>query len=445
MNNPPSAASELDSPDLHQTPGQDGSVDRKDSRRIEITPILRLFWVKRRTIFGIVTAGTLLSALYAFMLTPMYTSTISLMPPETASSSSNLMSLLSTAGPAASAGSAMLGVKTPGALFSGILGSRTVREILVSRFDLVSYYKVRLVEDACKHLAANTSISENTRTGIITISVSDKNPVLASHLSQGYVAELNHIVTDHSTSSARRERLFLEERLKQIQQDLDGSSRTLSQFSSRNRTIDMPSQARAMVDAGLKLQGELIVARSELAALRQAYSEDNIRVRAASARVEELHRQLDKINGPADDKGAKAGASESSYPSIVDLPALGITFADLERKVLAEETLWATLTKQYEAAKVQEAKEIPTVQVLDEAEVPQRKSSPVRSDIVASGAVLSLFAACMFVFGAKLWENVDAEDERKLLAAEIAGAVLNSQHWISRIFGTRSDYARSSQ
>jgi uncharacterized protein involved in exopolysaccharide biosynthesis len=195
----------------------------ENSARIAVTAILRLFWNKRRTIAWMVAAGTMLTALYAFLVTPLYTSTTTLMPPETASSNSNLMSLISSAGPAASAGSALLGVKTPGALFSGVLGSRTVRETLVSRFGLVPYYKVKLTEDACKHLADSTSITENTRTGIISISVTDKNPVLASHVTQGYVEELNHILTEHSTSSARRERLFLEERLNQIQLELNES------------------------------------------------------------------------------------------------------------------------------------------------------------------------------------------------------------------------------
>jgi uncharacterized protein involved in exopolysaccharide biosynthesis len=391
-----------------------------------VTAILRLFWNKRRTIAWMVAAGTMLTALYAFLVTPLYTSTTTLMPPETASSNSNLMSLISSAGPAASAGSALLGVKTPGALFSGVLGSRTVRETLVSRFGLVPYYKVKLTEDACKHLADSTSITENTRTGIISISVTDKNPVLASHVTQGYVEELNHILTEHSTSSARRERLFLEERLNQIQLELNESSNALSQFSSRSRTIDMPSQARAMVDAEMKLQAELVAARSELAGLRQAYSDNNVRVRAAEARINELQRQMDKINGPAIGEASRSENSESPYPSIVDLPALGIKFSDLERKVVAEEALWATLTKQYEAAKVQEAKEITTAQVLDAAAVPERKSYPVRSRLLILGSLLSLFAALVSVLVAQLWANTDAQDERKQLLTEIGRSALGS-------------------
>jgi capsule polysaccharide export protein KpsE/RkpR len=153
------------------------------------------------------------------------------------------MSLLSSAGPAASVGSAALGMKTPGALFSGILGSRAVQESLVRRFDLVRYYKVHFVEDARKHLAADSHIVENTKTGIISVSVTAKNPVLASNIAQGYVAELDRVVTNNSTSAARRERIFLEERLKEIKKDLDDSAKALVSFLRKTkRSMFLPKE-----------------------------------------------------------------------------------------------------------------------------------------------------------------------------------------------------------
>jgi uncharacterized protein involved in exopolysaccharide biosynthesis len=197
----------------------------------------------------------------------------------------------------------------------------------------------------------------------------------------------------------------------------------------------MPSQARAMVDSGLKLQDELATARSDLAGLRQAYSKDNVRVRTASARVEELQKQMDKITGLSQKSGSSAYTSESDYPSLGALPALGLTYADLNRKVLVEEALWEALTKQYEAAKVQEAKEIPTVRVLDVANVPQRKSSPARREIVILGAMLSLFVACISVLAMSAWKEMDAQDERKKLVTEIVNTTLNSQRWFWRLPG----------
>jgi uncharacterized protein involved in exopolysaccharide biosynthesis len=434
------------------TPGQEpwtqandvesaSAEEASEALSLRVARFLRSYWVKRKMVFGILAIGILLSLLYAISLPNMYTSTTTLMPPDNTSSGSSLMSLLSSAGPAGAAGGAALGIKTPGAVFVGILGGRTVRESLVARFDLVHYYKKTLVEDACKQLAADTQIVEDPRSGIITIKVDDRDPVLASKIAQGYVTELDRVVTYNSTSAARRERVFLEARLKEIKQDLDDSARSLSQFSAKNRTIDMSSQARAMVDAGLKMQAELVTARSELAGLQQAYSEDNVRVRAARARVEELQSQMNKISGLSQKSGSSAVTGESDYPSIGELPVLGLTYSDLDRRVLVEEALWEALTKQYEAAKVQEAKEIPTVRVLDVANVPQRKSSS-RKGVVILGAMLSFFVACISVLATSVWEEMDAQDERKKLVTEIVNTTLNSQQWFWNLPGVNWVHTR---
>lgn len=308
------------------------------------------------------------------------------------------------------------------------------------RFDLVRYYKVHFVEDARKHLAADSHIVENTKTGIISVSVTAKNPVLASNIAQGYVAELDRVVTNNSTSAARRERIFLEERLKEIKKDLDDSAKALSQFSTKNKTIDVPSQGKAMVESGLKLQDQLVAARSELAGLRQSFSEDNVRIRAAHARIAELQRQINMMMGSTEDH--KLDVNDSPYPSVSELPGLGLTYFDLERRVRVEEVVWDALTRQYETARVQEAKEIPTVRVLDVANLPQRKSGPARRAIVMLGAMLSLFVACILVLAPSFWDGMDAQDERKKLVTEIAGTTLNSQQWFWSLPGMSWIHAR---
>ena len=419
---------------------QGDSADTGGSKRVS-SPIRTLIWAKRRAIRNIVIAGTLLTVIYSLVLPNMYTSTTTLLPPENPSSSSNLLSLLSTVGAPISAGSAVLGLRPQGALFTGILGSRTVLEALVNQFGLVGYYRVRNAEDACRRLAADTTIQEAQKSGIITISVTARSPALASSLAQAYVVELDRVVTNNSTSAAHRERVFLEGRLKEIKQDLDDSSKSLSQFSSKNRTIDVSSQAKAMLDAGLKEEADLAAARSELAALKQIYSDDNVRVRAASARVDELQRQLNELSGQAGGSGGKGSAGDPSYPSVAELPTLGLTFEDLSRKVLVEQTLWEALTKQYEAAKVEEAKEIPTVRVLDPANVPQRKSGPARSAIVILGAMTWFFIACMFVVGARRFEENGVGDRRSKVLAQIFGLVEHPFKWLRRVLHARKSPA----
>src|SRR5207248_176243 len=153
------------------------------------------------------------------------------------------------------------------------------------------------------------------KSGIITITVTDRDPHRAAALAQAYVNELDALVAQVSVSSARRERMFLEERLKAVKIDLDQASQDLSQFSSKNGTIDLKEQGRAMVEGAAKLQGELIAAESELKGLMQIYAPNNVRVRSVQARVTELRSDLDKIGGSPDAENAAADAKSAAYSS----------------------------------------------------------------------------------------------------------------------------------
>jgi capsule polysaccharide export protein KpsE/RkpR len=145
-------------------------------------------------------------------------------------------------------------------------------------------------------------------------------------------------------------------------------------------------------------------------------------VRAAQARSAELESQLERIGGKGESASLEdAAKNDPLYPSIRKLPLLGVTYADLYRKTKVQETVLETLTQEYELAKVQEAKEIPTVKVLDSPDVPDKKSFPPRTLIVLLGTALAFTLGVTWVFGSALWEGADPADPRKLLAQEIFG------------------------
>ena len=223
-----------------------------------------------------------------------------------------------------------------------------------------------------------------------------------------------------STSSARRERIFLEERLKTIKEELDASSRELSQFSSRNATFDPPTaQARSMLDAAGRLQGELTAAESELRGLEAIYSDDNVRVRSLRARTEELRRQLRKMSGTGREGGGDLSSGELS-PSIRKLPLLAETYSELYRRTRVQETVFEILTRQYEAARAQEAKEIPIVKVLDPPDVAEKKSFPPRLLIMILGLMVSLSAGVVWVFGQAWYRSNSAASARLLVDSMIS-------------------------
>jgi hypothetical protein len=151
--------------------------------------------------------------------------------------------------------------------------------------------------------------------------------------------------------------------------------------------------------------------------LEQIYTDNNVRVRSVQARVNELQKKLNEI-GSAGTPGGSQGEN-ALYPSIRKLPLLGVTYADLFRQTKIQETVYELLTQQYELAKVQEAKEIPTVKVLDPAIVPTKKSFPPRGVIVLMGTILGVTLAMMWILGKTQWDAVDVSDPRRVFATEV--------------------------
>jgi uncharacterized protein involved in exopolysaccharide biosynthesis len=417
---------------------------------------LRLLWERKRLLIRATVIGLLASTLVAFLIPKSYTSTTQLMPPDPQSTSSMAM----MAGMAAKAGAGLgglgglagdlLGLRSSGALFIGILRSQTSQDRIVQQFGLRSVYHTRLVMDARGKLDENSAISEDKKTGIITISVTDRNPQLAAALATAYVDQLNSLVSELSTSSARRERVFLEERLKVAKQELGDAANQLAQFSSKNNTLDIQQEGKAMLDTAGAIAGEMIAAQSQLEGLRQIYTDENSRVRSLNARVGELRRQLEKLGGiektspkaatplasrSADPPGIRAG--DMPYPSIRSLPLLGAEYGDLYRRARVLETVFELLTEQYELAKVQEAKEIPSIKVLDPAEIPERKSSPPRVPIIFLGTFLVFMLSVVWITGAARWEKADPRDPRKMLAHEVATTVRARASWARTRWGSR--------
>ena len=383
----------------------------------------QLLWESRSFILRFAVKGTLLFVALAFLIPPRYESVTRLMPPDNQSSS--ILSMLSAvsgkgADSLASYAGDFLGAKSSGSLFIGVLQSRTVQDALVNRFDLRKVYWVSRWEDARKKLDGRSDFTEDRKSGIIEIRVRDRSPERARELAQAYVQELDRVVATTSTSAARRERQFLETRLKAVKADLDQAAQDFSQFASKNTAIDIPEQGKAMVQAAARLQGELIAAEAQRQGLEQIYTSNNVRVRTLDGQIRELRAQLDKMgNAGVDSSGESSNSDDGLYPSIRKLPLLGATYADLLRRTKIQEAVFEILTKQYEMAKVQEAKEIPTVKVLDAPSYPERRAFPPRTLIIIMGFLLSLGAAAAWIIGKNTWENHDPDDPRKIFTTKV--------------------------
>jgi uncharacterized protein involved in exopolysaccharide biosynthesis len=391
-----------------------------------------LLWERRQLLFRWAAIGLAASALIAFLIPARYSSTTRLMPPDQSGQgmASMLAALGKVSGDLSGVGGQLLGMKTTGDLFVGVLRSRTVSDDLINKFDLRTAYGDKRYLDARKDLEARTDIAADRKSGIITVTVTDRNPQRAAAMGREYVEALNAIVITLNSSSAHKERVFLEARLGEVQQGLEQAEKDFSQFASKNTAIDVKEQGRAMIGAAAELEGELIAAETELEGLRQIYTSSNVRVRSVQARIDEYRRQLQKMGGKIPDGAAspspgsdQSGEPAQDYPSIRELPILGVTWADLYRRTRVQEAVFETLTKQYELAKVEEARETPSVKVLDVADVPEKKSFPPRLIIIVFGTVFAFAAGAVWVLAQTGWREVDPEDPGKILIQKIAGSI----------------------
>lgn len=435
----------------------------EDTRELQAKR-LRFLWGYRRSLLRASAVGLLASVLVAFLIPKSYTATTQLMPPDVQSTSALAM----MAGMASKAGGGLgamagdlLGVKSSGALFVGVLRSQTAQNRIVQQFDLRKVYGKRLVMEARAKLDENTTISEDRKSGIVSISVTDHYPQRAAALANAYVDQLNSLVAELSTSSAHRERVFLGERLKVAKQELDDASNQLAQFSSKNNTLDIQDEGKAMLDAVGMIAGELIAAQSQLQGLRQIYTDSNSRVRSMNARVAELRRQLEKLRGTkgnaaknpqastlariqvadpalgqaADNPPADPPAEQPSampYPTIRNLPLLGVKYADYYRRAKIQESVFELLTQQYELAKVEEAKETPSVKVLDPATIPEKKSFPPRLLITLLGTLFAVGLAMVCLWGRARWNGASTEDPRRVFVQEMAATLIPRINWVTK-------------
>lgn len=396
-----------------------------------------VLWKHRRLLVRVTAMAFLVSLSLAFIIPKRYKSGGSIMPPDQQSSGALMLAALASRSPSlgglGSLAGGLLGAHTTTALYVNLLHSGTISGHLIERFQLQHLYRKRYLADTAKLLARRTTITEDKKSGVITVEVEDRDPVRARDLAQAYLDELNTLVTKTSISSAHRERVFIEGRLHSVAANLERAQLDLSEFSSRNSTIDIKEQTHAMVDAGARVQGELLVAQSGLESLRQIYGDGNVRVHETEARIASLQRELEKLTGSsaplipeaAIGSGGKSDGEDKGelYPPLRQLPRLAVPYADLYRRVRVQETVYELLTQQYEMARIDEAKDVPVVSVIDSPGVPEKKSFPPRLLLTVALTFLVFAATAGWILLRDYWSKIDPGNPGKVLMAEVLLAV----------------------
>jgi uncharacterized protein involved in exopolysaccharide biosynthesis len=376
----------------------------------------RLIWDERRRIARVVSYGATLSLLIALLVPATFESQMRLMPSPQQGTRMTIAGIPT----AISSGGFNFGSS---AMFVRLMTSDAIRDELIDRHDLKRVYGTKTYRSARNRLSRNTRFADDWKTGSVTVTVSDRDPQRAAAIAGSYLEELNRLMTDLNTSAAHRERVFLEDRLKKAKRELDASARAFSEFSSKITAVDIQGQEQALLGENATLQRRAIAAESELRGMEQIYTRDNPRARSAQARLAELYRQLGQLSGSASTDPLTASSSQPLYPSLRQLPKLGVPYTDLFRQLRTDETIYEVLTQECELARVREAREVPGIVVVDAPQPAEKRSGPSRLLILVGGAFFSLCTACTWVYAKEIWDCTDRRHRWRMLVEEVAATI----------------------
>jgi len=357
---------------------------------INLLDYLRVLVKHRKLIGAIVGAAIVISVIYSLLLPKIYSSTAKIFAPQQENSlGAGILAQLP--GGLSGLASGMLSGGTPADIWVAVLESQTLLGTIVAKYSLQERYESENLEGARNALGTLTRIKKS-KDGIVSITVEDRIPEKAAELANAFVEELDRINRELVTSSSRRMRIFVEERLEETKEKLTETEDTLKNFQEKNKAIKMDDQSTAIIEAVGRMKGQLMAKEVELQTLLSFATSNNPKVEMLRAEIKALKGGLRELEGTTSDK-----TSDILIPT-AKIPDLGLKYARLLREFKIQETLFELLTQQYEMARIQEAKDSPTVQVLDRALVPEKRSKPRRRRIVMLSVIVSVFLAVFLAF-----------------------------------------------
>ena len=361
--------------------------DRAEPDMIEV--LLVLARAKKR-ILQITLAAALLATIIAFLLPTMYTATTTLLPPQQTQSTLSLM--LGQVGVLGKlSGASDLGLKSPADLFVAMLKSRTIGDNLINRFDLRKVYWVKRYQDARNRLERRSNISASDE-GVISISVSDRDPVRAAAIANAYVDELHSLNQNLAITEAAQRRQFFEQQLNEEREALSRAELAVRQVEEKSGLVQPEAQGRAIVASVSDLRAQIAAHEVQLQTMRSYATANNPDLKRAELELAGLRGELAKLER----NSAPLGNGNIGIPTR-QLPQVEFEYIRRARELHYHEALYEFLGKQLEAARIDEGQNAILVQVVDRAVEPERRSSPRRMVIVLVSAAIAFVLACLGV------------------------------------------------
>jgi uncharacterized protein involved in exopolysaccharide biosynthesis len=355
---------------------------------IDLTDLFRALSRRLRLILGITAASTAVALVYSLLLPVYYKAETRILPPQ--DKGNNLAAqLMGQAGGLIALAGGAAGGKSQGELFVAMTKSRTVLDRMVDRFDLMKLYKGKYREDARKNLVGSLKVQEDRKSGIISLTVEDRDPKRAADMANAFVEELKSLAGGLAISEAGQRRMFFEEQIGQTKVALARAEEEVKGFQQRTGAIQIDAQSKAIIEGIANLRARIAAKEVEAKVLRSFATAQNPDLQRIEEEVRALRVESEKIE-------SGKGRGYDPLMSSERVPATGMEYLRKLRQLKYNETLYELLVKQYELAKLDEARDAVVIQVIDRAVPPERKSRPKRASIVLL-ATISMFFLSLFI------------------------------------------------
>jgi capsule polysaccharide export protein KpsE/RkpR len=351
-----------------------------------------LTWVGQgKLLIGAVTALAALASLaVAFLLPPVFTARTTLLPPGAQQQSSSAAALAALGSLGGLAGG--LTAKTPDELYVALLKSDSVQRALADRFDLMKRYDERTYESLRKALPKYIRVASDKKSGLITVEVDDEEPKFAADLANAHAGEITKVMGRLAVSEAQMRRVFFEQQLKDTKEHLIKAEQDLRRVQEKSGVIVLDKQAEALIGGAALLRAQIAEREVQMKVLRTSATDLNPDVIRLGSELRALRSELARMESS---QGGNTGSAVDM--PVGKIPEAAIDYVRARRELKLQEMLLESMLRQYEIAKLDEAKEGPILQQVDMALPPDRKSKPARALIVASATLLALLLACVFV------------------------------------------------
>jgi tyrosine-protein kinase Etk/Wzc len=393
----------------------------QDNKNIEITAekeanILHYLVVilkRKKMIAGITIACAVITAIISLIMSPIYQAVTEILPPQQSGSGiySQVLNQLGSSPALKSNASGLisstLGLNSQNELYIDMLKSRTMYDYIIDKFGLMKLYKSDYIEEARERLEMSVAI-ESGKSSIISVSVKDKDPQKAADMANAFIEKLKDLTQTFAVTEASKRRLFFEEQLHKIKEDLIKSEEDLKGLQERTGALDMDEQAKAVIESIADLRAQIAAKEVEIKVMKTFTEPKNPDLQKSEETLRGMKEQLQKLE-------TKNEASADPLMSTAMMPEIGTDYSRKLREIKYNEELFELLARQYEVARVDEARDAIVIQVLDKAEPPTRKVKPKRRLMVMEATFFGFFLSIFVVFFIEYFDNVSSDSKNREL------------------------------